>query len=77
LKTRRSFSYTIITKILFLTVLLLFAKCKMHYWWLVTWLDLIMLLCIAEVHIWLDCFGTPLKEPPSISNDHSREASHK
>jgi hypothetical protein len=27
-------------KILFLTVLLLFAQCKMHYWWLVTWLDL-------------------------------------
>jgi hypothetical protein len=25
---------------LFLTVLLLFAQCKMHYWWLVTWLDL-------------------------------------
>jgi uncharacterized protein YlaI len=24
-----------------LTVLLLFAQCKMHYWWLVTWLDLI------------------------------------
>jgi hypothetical protein len=23
-----------------LTVLLLFALCKMHYWWLVTWLDL-------------------------------------
>jgi hypothetical protein len=23
-----------------LTVLLLFAQCKMHYWWLVTWLDL-------------------------------------
>jgi hypothetical protein len=22
------------------TVLLLFAQCKMHYWWLVTWLDL-------------------------------------
>jgi hypothetical protein len=27
-------------KILFLTVLLLFAQRKMHYWWLVTWLDL-------------------------------------
>jgi hypothetical protein len=27
-------------KFLFLTVLLLFAQCKMHYWWLVTWLDL-------------------------------------
>jgi hypothetical protein len=23
-----------------LTVLLLVAQCKMHYWWLVTWLDL-------------------------------------
>jgi hypothetical protein len=33
LKPRRSFSYTKITKkILFLTVLLLFAQCKMHYW---------------------------------------------
>jgi hypothetical protein len=33
LKTRRSFSYTKITKkFLFLTVLLLFAQCKMHYW---------------------------------------------
>jgi hypothetical protein len=32
LKTRRSFSYTTITKkILFLTVLLLFAQCKMSY----------------------------------------------
>jgi hypothetical protein len=27
-------------KFLFLTVLSLFAQCKMHYWWLVTWLDL-------------------------------------
>jgi hypothetical protein len=27
-------------KFLFLTVLLLFAQCKMYYWWLVTWLDL-------------------------------------
>jgi hypothetical protein len=26
-------------KFLFLTVLSLFAQCKMHYWWLVTWLD--------------------------------------
>jgi hypothetical protein len=27
-------------KFLFLTVLLLFAQCKMHYWWLViTWLE--------------------------------------
>jgi hypothetical protein len=25
---------------LFLTVLLLFAQCKVHYWLLVTWLDL-------------------------------------
>jgi hypothetical protein len=33
LKTRRSFSYTITTKkFLFLTMLLLFAQCKMHYW---------------------------------------------
>jgi hypothetical protein len=23
--------------LLFLTVLLLFAQCKKHYWWLVTW----------------------------------------
>jgi hypothetical protein len=23
-----------------LTVLLLFAQCKIHYWWLVSWLDL-------------------------------------
>jgi hypothetical protein len=38
LKTRRSFSYTITTRnSLFLTVLLLFAQCKMNYWWLVTW----------------------------------------
>jgi hypothetical protein len=29
-----------IRKFLFLTVLSLFAQCKMHYWWLVTWLDL-------------------------------------
>jgi hypothetical protein len=28
-------------KILFLTVLSLFAQCKMHYWWLITWLDLV------------------------------------
>jgi hypothetical protein len=27
-------------KFTFLTVLLLFAQCKMYYWWLVTWLDL-------------------------------------
>jgi hypothetical protein len=27
-------------KILFWTVLLLFAQCKMNYWWLVTLLDL-------------------------------------
>jgi hypothetical protein len=27
-------------KFLFLTVLLLFAQCKMHYLWLVSWLDL-------------------------------------
>jgi hypothetical protein len=40
MKTRRSFSYTItMKKILFLTVLLLFAKCKINYCWLVTWLD--------------------------------------
>jgi hypothetical protein len=33
LKTRSCFSYTIITKkILFLTVLLLFAQFKMYYW---------------------------------------------
>jgi hypothetical protein len=27
-------------KFLFLSVLLLFAQCKMNYWWLVTWLEL-------------------------------------
>jgi hypothetical protein len=33
LKTRRISSYTMTTKkILFLTVLLLFVKCKMNYW---------------------------------------------
>lgn len=26
--------------VMFLTVLLLFVECKMHYWWLKTWLDL-------------------------------------
>jgi hypothetical protein len=29
-----------------LTVLLLFAQCKMHYWWLVTWLDM---TCSAQI----------------------------
>jgi hypothetical protein len=29
-----------------LNVLLLFAQCKMHYWWLVTWLDLTLLFFI-------------------------------
>jgi hypothetical protein len=39
LKTWRSFSYTITTKIsCFLTVLFLIAQCKMHYWRSVTWL---------------------------------------
>jgi hypothetical protein len=39
-KIRRSFSYTIITKSSCFDWLLLFAQFKMHYWWLVTWLDL-------------------------------------
>jgi hypothetical protein len=26
------------------TVLLLLARCKMHYWWLVTWLDAFLLI---------------------------------
>jgi hypothetical protein len=32
LKTRKSFSYTIITDNPVLTLLLLFAQCKMNYW---------------------------------------------
>jgi hypothetical protein len=49
LKPRRSFSYTTITKNLFvLTVLSLVAQCKMNYWWLVTWLDLLLLLVLLN-----------------------------
>jgi hypothetical protein len=35
-----------------LTVLLLFAPCKMSFWWLVTWLDLTLKL---ESRSWKRC----------------------
>jgi hypothetical protein len=36
-----------------LTVLLLFAQCKMHYWWLVTWFDLTVPLCTMHNELWV------------------------
>jgi hypothetical protein len=43
---------------LFLTVLLLFAQCKMHYWWLVTWLDKksFVLSSLSQLRIRLETF---------------------
>jgi hypothetical protein len=41
LKSRRSFSYTIITKnSCFWLCCCFLHNSKMHYWWLATWLDL-------------------------------------
>jgi hypothetical protein len=62
LKTRRSFSYTIITKnSFFLTVLLLFAQCKMHYWWLVTWLDFCLKYVGSNLR-WVGYMTTTLRQ---------------
>jgi hypothetical protein len=42
-----------------LTVLSLFAQCKMHYWWLVTWLDLTSQIWTSGTcrnsSVWINC----------------------
>jgi hypothetical protein len=63
-------------RVLFFTVLMLFAQRKVHYWWLVAWLDIRRLLnypqkadltsCCAPCRAPFQQLGTPRTKKPAV-----------